>query len=520
MSGQRARYTVDEYRSPYLLQAVGRGAVDPISRWVRYYRRRASAESIESLRVMSGCVGENGTWRDDLEAVFSRVDDSIEAEPNDEADAQLDEQLQSAADEAVERFAKSLGCRDKSPESGLLVLNPSSSSRRLTVPTPRFESAADVSSVVRAADMASALVDVPSMGFAWIGPGSGAPPVDATKKRRRGKKTETPPLAEDNILRNEFFEITVDPHTGALRAIKDFHGRGARLAQQIAMRDTQAGVADPADDSHYSIMAADELVVTSAGPLLGEIVTRGRLVDREAATLARFTQTTRLRLGSRVIEIGIELGIDRQPQGNPWGSYYAARFAWHDAAADMFIGRQGMAVPSEAVQIETPEFIDIRSPRANTTLLFGGLPYHRRFGMRKLDTLLVVPGERERRFRLGIGIDLEHPPAASVDFITPPLMRATSAPPSPHGWLFHLDSPNVSATHWETFGEGNKPQGFRVRLLETEGFRTTLGLRSFGNISTSRIVGSEDELPVEGDRVTVELTPHEWTEIETRFGAQ
>ena len=81
-------------------------------------------------------------------------------------------------------------------------------------------------------------------------------------------------------------------------------------------------------------MAADEIDVTSPGPMLGEIVCRGRLMDREGRRVAGFRQTTRVRRGSRVIELLIDLDIDRQPGSNPWDSYYAARFAWKDETAD------------------------------------------------------------------------------------------------------------------------------------------------------------------------------------------
>ena len=43
------------------------------------------------------------------------------------------------------------------------------------------------------------------------------------------------------------------------------------------------------------------------------MVCRGRLVDREGRRLAGFRQTTRLWRGSRVVELEIELDIDRQP---------------------------------------------------------------------------------------------------------------------------------------------------------------------------------------------------------------
>ena len=67
-------------------------------------------------------------------------------------------------------------------------------------------------------------------------------------------------------------------------------------------------------------------------------------------------------------------------------------------------------------------FLDIRCAGRRTTLLCGGLPYHRRLGDRKLDTLLVVRGETARSFRLGVGIDVPHPVAAAIEFLSPPFI--------------------------------------------------------------------------------------------------
>ena len=113
------------------------------------------------------------------------------------------------------------------------------------------------------------------MGFAWVG--SVAEPESATAPPKQGwfgaQKAAGPPrMAEDNVLRNEFCEIHFDPHTGAIRSLFDHRHRDPRLAQQIALR--LSGPGDPESDARYSIMAADEVCATSAGPILGEMVAR------------------------------------------------------------------------------------------------------------------------------------------------------------------------------------------------------------------------------------------------------
>ena len=395
------------------------------------------------------------------------------------------------------------------------------------------------------------------MGFAWTGSDVAQPPSAVPKgSHSRGRlchifnnilcrrRSQAPPaLAEENVLRNEFFEVHFDPHTGAIRTISDYHSRDPRLAQQIALRMPHGG--EPDSDQNYSIMAADALEVTSAGPVLGEIVSRGRLMDRQGCRVAGFRQTTRAWRGSRILEIEISLDIDRQPGPNPWDSYYAARFAWKDESAVVCRGVNMAVAPTELTQFESPLFVDIRHPKQHTTLLSAGLPYHRRFGPRRLDTLLAVQGETAKTFRIGIGIDVPHPMSAALEFMTPRLILSDQpAPPTTSGWLFHLDCRNVLATHWEPLWSnndvgvntnnsreltapgdvrGNAPgiAGFRVRLLETDGSGVRLGLRCFRNVASAcQIVADDDEpteLTVEGDRIDIPIGPYQWIEVEARF---
>jgi alpha-mannosidase len=598
MSGQQAAYKADEYHSPYLKQEVAACRDDPISRWVRYYRDRATVEAIQALDALTALAGrfagpvsaedlvtpanailsageetggglsqspldENGTVPFPRATVIgspvlSAVEDSLANGPVDEN--QLAPLLTKGLEESVKRFSDSVGTGVQPNGQGFLVANPSSFSRRVCLEAPELRTLPDAAGPVQwAADSAgrkTVVVDVPPMGFAWFGPGAGeTQPVKPTPRTwgiLRSRPAEAPPLAErliENpgrgrparrrasedpagetpaiqgaVLRNEFLELIIDPHTAAIRAISDYKSRGPRLGQQIAMRLPEAS---GQGDNAYSIMAADEITITSPGPLLGETVARGRLLDRSGRRLAGFQQTTRVWRGSRVIEVEIELDLEQLPGPDPWNSYYAARFAWADEASNLYRSVNMANLPTETTQLEAPHFIDVRLDKLRTTLLSGGLPYHRRIGLRRLDTLLVVRGERARRFRLGIGIDLTHPMHAALDFLAPRTMQADAAPPpNPSGWLFHLDARNVVATHWEPLYPSATavpavPVGFRVRLLETDGRPVSLRVRSFRDVQSAQKVGTVDrpavELPIEGDRLRVELGGYEWAEVEARF---
>ncbi|MCE5268917.1 MAG: hypothetical protein LLG00_13650, partial [Planctomycetaceae bacterium] len=505
------RHQPDEYHSPYLKQDVAAGRHDPISRWVRYVRRRALFEMSQALDAMAASVtGTTPTREDDAPDSPARlttaIDDSLAA--GDDRPA-LDKQLAEITKKPLAELARSLLAPGSSMQRGCLIVNPCSFSQTHLA--------------------AASVVDVPAMGFAWQSdqPEPLAPPAAARRSWFFRRAKATPPLAESNVLRNEFCEIHFDPQTGAIRSISDYHSRDPRLAQQIALRlpDGRAS----AGEAEYSTMAADDMAVTSAGPVLGEMVCRGRLLNRDGRRLAGFRQTTRLWRGSRVVELRIDLDIDRLPTTNPWDSYYAVRFAWKDETAALYRSVNLATVPTELTQIESPHFLDLRRGRQQTTLLCGGLPYHRRFG-RKLDTLLVVHGETARSFRLGIGFDLPQPTAAALAFIAPSLVLPDQPPPpTPTGWFFHLDCRNVVATHWEplrtedplTGHQTCVSTGFRVRLLETDGRTVRLGLRSFRPIASARRITPGEMQPVDlavtGDRIEVPLAAYQWSEVEVQF---
>src|SRR5438094_7482784 len=162
------------------------------------------------------------------------------------------------------------------------------------------------------AGMQHAVVDVPAFRFVHLIPGKAAP---------RDKKTLL--LAEDGVLRNEFFEAIINPTTGSLAAIHEYKSRGNRLSQQLALRMPGAkqkpgdSYRDPDESAVYSVMAADSVETTIATTTLGEIVTRGRLLDANGKKVAGFVQPYRLWRGSRVLHLQVELDEIEEPRADP-----------------------------------------------------------------------------------------------------------------------------------------------------------------------------------------------------------
>jgi alpha-mannosidase len=530
-SSQVTKHEADAYHSPYLRQAVATGQLDPISRYVRYYARTATLQAWQTLWTLTTLLSAQAAETSPGTAWASELEDSLEGV----VDPTLDARLQAAWEVEARRFSQLIAppqSAGETPQSagekGQLLVNPCDFSRRMETEVPGVaepaasREAAQLAEVTRGPRLAS--VEVPGLGFAWVAPeATTMDSPQATSSRGRWlKKKPPPPMAEGTVLRNEFFQVTLSPITGAIESIYVYGVHGNHISQQIALRLPDAGASAPRHTAQaYSIMAADELRVVSPGPTMGEIVCRGRLVDRQAGRLAGFTQTTRVRRGSRVLEIEIQLEPGHLPEGDPWKSYYAARFAWNDETAKLYRSVNMMSRQTTATHLEAPHFVEICWGASRAAILTGGLPFHRRAGPRMLDTLLIARGERARTFRLGIALESPHPLSAALDFMSPHcVVTGVDEPVLKSGWLFHLDARNVVATHWEPIVTAGQVEGFRVRLLETEGRRAALGLRSFRRVGSARRLDRPPvDLPIEGDCVRVEIHPAQWIEVECRYSA-
>lgn len=534
LSMNQQRFQIDQYRSPYLRQAVAKALPDPISTVVRYWRRRAvvdSAQAICSLasfasgrlpplaELANAAPDAPATAFDQVDQLATQVDQAEEV-----ADAgDLDARLQGFCEHATEQLAQALPRAAAAPGSGYLLVNPLSFPRRVGLEVPQLPSLPEVSRPVYAAAATSAaryaVVDVPSMGYAWISAG----PAPAAAKPE-------PLIADECLLHNEFFEALIDPRSGGLRALRPYNSRHNRISQQLAYR-WLSSAAHPEPDGVpvsdrrevYSVMACDAVETTLSTPVLGEIQTRGRLLDRGGKTLAAFRQTFRLWRGSRVLQLQIQLEPHIECSHEPWECYYAARFAWANESAELYRAVNQTRQPTSAQRLEAPLYLDILDGEARTTILTGGIPFHRRHGGRQLDTLLIVRGERCRQFELGLGFDLKQPQQEAWQLLAPPpVLCQHAAPPAPkESWLFHIDARNVQATHWEPLLEEGVVAGFRVRLLEVSGRPAKATISAFRPVVSAcklNFLGQPDSTCLIHDgRPQLQLSGHEWVELEARW---
>lgn len=511
--GHIDRFEADRYKSPYLKQGVIRRQDDPLSTSVRYWQQQAGQTLAGTLQSLATAVSG------DVPKVNEQNDVAgDEARCDAGSLASIGQQRAAAA----QQLSDALAGRSRAAGKGLLVVNPHSFVRREAIDVRNFTALPPIEKPIYAVGgnpaAGQVVVDVPPFGFVWI-----------PSENKAAKDTKQPVLAEENVLRNEFFEAIINPVTGTLGALHEYGKRGNRMSQQLALRLPGAAqkpgdtYRDPDETAVYSVMAADSVEVTAATTAIGEITCIGRLVDREGKKLASFVQRYRISRGSRVLQVQVELDPVEQPRADPWNSYYCARFAWPDPSAELFRTLHQTRVPFGGKQCEAPHYIDVVTIKDNTTILTGGLPFHRRHDSRMLDSLLITRGERERKFTFGIGVDLKYPLTDALSLLTGPTIVENA--PCPHsgttGWLAHVDARNVVVTSCQPLVENGRVAGLQLRLLETEGRPAKAAIRTFRALASGQVVDYQGvglrDLEVEEGKVRVELTPHEWVWVTVRF---
>ena len=176
------------------------------------------------------------------------------------------------------------------------------------------------------------------------------------------------------------------------------------------------------------------------------------------------------------------------------------------------------------MRFEAPQLIEVENGERRVSILTAGLPYHRRHGLRMLDSLLITRGETARRFRLGIGVELPHAIHAATTFQLPDMVASTGTPPAASAaaaWLFQIDNRNVLPTSGSPWVEEGQVVGFRVRLLETAGRPARIQIKGFRDLAMARQVDfcnqGIGDCRLENGAICVQLSGHEWAELEARW---
>lgn len=490
------KHTADDYRSPYLQQAVRAAETGIIESRARRLQQQATREAASIVSAMSQLV--RGT--PDKATEFSTAGDEMH--------------------QATQSLAKSLDGAPSSAES-LLLANPFNFARRVVVEVNELSRPPRVAGPVKAVSVAGdktlALVDLPGLGFAWINPNDGVPSPSLTGK----------PIANDNVLENGFCQVMIDKATGGIGAIYDYQTRGNRLSQRLVFRTRRE--ASPAtfwdlnDEQVDSTMVCESLDVSLANALRGEIVSTGRLIDSTGRELARFRQRFRLDRESRLLDISIRVEPLVSVPADPWNAHLASRWAWGESAAQMYRGLHLGRHDTSAKRIETPYYVEMVEGRSSLAIIAAGVPFHRKVGGRMLDTILVPQGQESVELRLGVAIGSPRPWNAALEMLSP--LALCSAPHSTsalsEGWLLHLGAKNLSFTALEPLAEEDRVVGFTARIAEVEGRPAPLKLRCFRPLVSANRTNFLGEYPsrleIDDGAAVTNLAAYEWLQITARF---
>ncbi len=594
------KFTADRYVSPYLSQAAAENAVDPISRWARYHQLRTRLEAVQSLENMDALLeGESaGKTKDSVQNLLQKIDQLPEIRKDFFGTAW--QEMLVLERKAMERISHRIS--DGTRKNALLLLNPWSFTAFRTTDLTEAEKILSVSRLIpeekgcvkrhileknatnTKKTLHAAFSEVPAFGFSVLRDDSegksdalnleqnptGEKPARSWFPWGAGKKKNEvlpPSVFKDVetgmwIITNENLTLRFDPYTGHLRAVYDNQNRGNRFSQQLAMRLKSVPFDSLSEETQeeYSLMAADTFKPTILADR-SELEVSGRLMSRRGEILALFTQTTRLRRGSSVVEFEVFLDPKREPGKNPWQSYYASRLAWGDPTVDLYRNIGYTKLPTASKKLEAPYFIDVRPihytattrivssmthelaqrvkgtelrsenflPERSSeteysdrrlTLLSNGLPWHRSIGNSRLDTLLIVRGETSRHFRFAVSVNTPYPANTALQFMAPtvsvPLALKKDSSAAPSGWFARVSHRNVVVTHWETVSGG-----VRVRFAETEGRKTKITFQTLHPVEkaaqTDFFGENINTLPIDGDKIQFEISQFGFVEICVQF---
>lgn len=539
--GRLSAYEAKEYFTPFLIQHVARREADPLSRYSGHTLRRHRFDALNWCRTLHAAL----LGRPIASEAAQTVETVIEAAgPDREMDATVAEaELKLKEFEATSVGAlASLITGSKASQPGYLVINPLAFDRRCPISLPDLLSPPAIVGPVKSVDFDATgtgrhvvTIDIPGCGFAWI-PQQSPPPAEGKETARK------PPTTEPWVIRNERFEVSLNESNGGVMQVRHPHKRENRFSQLLSFRFPRERTFPRSDEdggpikSQYAETRCLGHEILPGTGHFAEIASWGEIIDqKDNSRMAAFRQTVQLVRSKPVIEIDIELSEVKVPDGDPWNNYFCSRFAWDDATAAITRCLLDGAYGFGNERFESTEYIEVASETERTTIITHGLPFHRKTGARMVDSLLIVAGETQRKFRFTIAIDQPYPLEAARDAVISPLIVPSAGPPQSgsSGWLFHLDARNVQLEQlsdciaWIDDADDSASAtpiaepGFAVRLIETEGRPRPVRLRCFRQPVRSRkrdfLGNTLRELPIEGDAVMIDMAAYEVAEIELRF---
>jgi len=448
--------TADDYFSDALDdRTTTRKRSDPVSGFAKHLRLRRRLDTAFTLTALHRMLTAPTPADLALQEALSTYETAIETAGADGPGEP--EGLAASEAHAVERLAARLQGSAAANVPGYLIFNPCAYTRRAALEIADFGGQIPMTDPVKAAQFdgksAKLVVEIPSLGFAWIP--SGRPGTPAAKPKLK--------TAEGTIVRNEFFEAEVDPTTGGLRAFRDMRTRLNRLGM--------VPIWNPG-----STCKATGVTITSSGAALGEITSTGDIHDDQGVLLATFTQRLRAWMGRPALEVLVTFDVKQQAVGYPWHGYFGTRFGRRDERAVLFRGSHGKNARTSGNRPCSADYLEFRLGGERTFVFTGGLPFLQTQSNRLVDAVLIPEGETERRFEFLIAADRDHPMQTAQGWTTPtPVLKVNSGPPNglTSSWLGHLDLPSLLLTTLRP----DEGRAITARFVETASYAGSAELR-------------------------------------------
>lgn len=481
-------FAADEYKQPFLKQAVEQGSPQPISKftkyWQRFYKLGAARALLVQACARSGLDYETSA---EFQNQFGALQSSIEAAlnvvlPN---DSEIDEQLDS-----LHAALKLVGQPNSDPSAesnSVEIINPTSFRRRVSV------EANSITNGTLKHDPPVVVCDSTDSSSHWVVelPPMGSTVIDLTSPNPKDVLKSDPVIGEELTLRNEFFEVQVDENTGGILGIQLYRTRVNLASQQLAIRiPAQRDAArQPLANARYTTMVADDIKLVMDSRLAGTIISKGRLLDADAV-VAEFEQTICVTRGQRVIEVEVEVS-PREPLTESINHYVCSRLAWKSEASRIVANAGETRQEINSDWFHATNFMEVIQDDNRLTMLTGGLPFHRRTSRRMVDSLLMVGREQQRRYQFGLGVNVPYAMATAVGRLTPAVQIDSAevlGGKNSTRWLFHFDNKNILVTWWQPLYDDpsqadqlpngqSKWTGIQIRLRETEGRSGKLSIR-------------------------------------------
>ena len=532
-------FTSDEYRDPYLKQAVQRETPNPISSatkyWQRFYKLNSARALLTQICAKTAIGSAEATEIQNKIADFQTAVESelIVVSENHSIDESIEELVQQMKSQWLGAKLGSTKTPTDPPAAGsaksIELINTTSFKRRIStaLDSQNIGTIRNQSPII--------LAEGTKQGSHWVAqaPAMGTVKISTDSLGQTDQFKSDPPVAEDLVLRNEFFELHVDQKTGGIRGIELYGSRVNLASQQLAIRipSQRDSRNQPLTKARYTRMVADKIETKSTSRLSGTIFSSGKLLD-QSEPLARFEQTISLSRGQRIASVKIKIELLSELTAS-LNHYVCSRLAWKSEASRVIANAKESRTEISSDWFTATNFIEIAQDDQRLVMLTGGLPYHRRVSRRMLDSLLIVGNESQREFEYGIGVNVGYPMAAAVDWMSPMICIESNsfhngtntqetdladAPVNKSGWLFHLDRKNILVTWWRPFfgqASGNEDRwaGVELRLRETEGRSGTL------NIRCPQVIATGERVNFAGDFLeSLSVSEDDETKLELDFG--